>query len=145
MKISDDGVIFIRKEEGERLNAYLDNAGIPTIGVGHTGYVNGMPIAKNTLISTEKSMELLKKDLETVEQAIAKNVTAPLSQNQYDALCSLIFNIGAGAFAGSSVKRKLNAHDYKGAADAFLMWKWAGNANDALLSRRERERQLFLS
>lgn len=39
MKISDDGVIFIRKEEGERLNAYLDNAGIPTIGVGHTGYV----------------------------------------------------------------------------------------------------------
>ncbi|MFC0139749.1 lysozyme [Erwinia mallotivora] len=145
MKISDNGIAFIKQEEGEKLHAYLDVAGIPTIGVGHTGEVNGMPIARNTHITAEKSTELLKKDLATAERAIEKNITAPLSQNQYDALCSLIFNIGAGAFAGSSVKRKLNAWDYQGAADAFLLWKRAGKALDILLPRRERERQLFLS
>lgn len=145
MEISDNGIAFIKKEEGERLNAYYDVVGILTIGVGHTGEVNGRSIAEHTRITPEKSTELLKKDLETVERAIAVNITAPLSQNQYDALCSLIFNIGSGAFAGSSVKRKLNEWDYIGAADAFLMWKRAGKALDILLPRRERERELFLS
>ncbi|AXF76123.1 lysozyme [Erwinia tracheiphila] len=145
MKISDNGIAFIKKEEGERLDAYLDAVGIPTIGVGHTGEVHGMPIAKNTCITAEESTALLKEDLQMTESTIVKNITAPLSQNQYDALCSLIFNIGSGAFAGSSVKRKLNAWDYKGAADVFLMWKRAGKDLDILLPRRQRERELFLS
>ncbi|KAB8307562.1 lysozyme [Erwinia endophytica] len=145
MKISDNGIRFIKREEGERLIAYLDSVGIPTIGVGHTGYVNGLPIAKNTVITVEQSTQLLLQDLATAERAIKKNVTVSLTQNQYDALCSLIFNIGAGAFARSTVKKKLNAGDYQGAAEAFLMWKRAGNNPDILLPRRERERQLFLS
>ncbi|EOS96672.1 lysozyme [Erwinia tracheiphila] len=145
MKISDNGIAFIKKEEGERLDAYLGAVGIPTIGVCHTGEVHGMPIAKNTRITAEESTALLKEDLQMTESTIAKNITALLSQNQYDALCSLIFNIGSGAFAGSSVKRKLNAWDYKGAADAFLMWKRAGKDLDILLPRRQRERELFLS
>jgi len=145
MKISDNGICFIKREEGERLVAYLDSVGIPTIGVGHTGYVNGLPVAKNTEITAEQSTQLLLQDLATAEQAIKKNVTVPLTQNQYDALCSLIFNIGAGSFSSSTVKKKLNAGNYQGAADAFLMWKRAGNNPDILLPRRERERQFFLS
>ncbi|WP_158784374.1 lysozyme [Pantoea sp. BAV 3049] len=144
MKISDNGIQFIKQEEGERLSAYLDSVGIPTIGVGHTGYVDGMPIARNTEITTAKSTQLLLQDLATAEQAITKNVTVTLTQNQYDALCSLIFNIGAGSFASSTVKKKLNTGDYAGAADAFLMWKRAGNNPDILLPRRQRERELFL-
>lgn len=144
MKISDNGIQFIKQEEGERLSAYLDSVGIPTIGVGHTGYVDGMPIARNTQITAAKSTQLLLQDLATAERAIDNNVTVPLTQNQYDALCSLIFNIGAGSFASSTIKKKLNSGDTSGAADAFLMWKRAGNNPDILLPRRQRERELFL-
>ncbi|KAB8312280.1 lysozyme [Erwinia endophytica] len=145
MKISDNGIKFIKQEEGEKLSAYFDSVGILTIGVGHTGSVNGKPITKNTRITADQSTQLLLQDLATAERAIEKNVTVPLTQNQYDALCSLIFNIGAGAFATSTVKKKLNSGDYQGAAEAFLMWKRAGNNPDLLLPRRERERRLFLT
>ena len=95
-------------------------------------------------ISKEKSTDLLRFDLQWAERAInSANVT--LNQNQYDALCSLVFNIGASAFNGSTLLRKLKAGDYTGAADQFLAWKRAGNDPDILLPRRQRERALFLS
>lgn len=145
MNISENGIAFIKKEEGERLNAYLDSAGNPTIGVGHTGYVDGLPIGINTQITATKSSELLLQDLAIVQAEIEMNVTIQLTQNQYDALCSLIFNIGTGAFNRSTIRQKLNNGDIKGAADAFLMWKKAGNSPNILLPRRLRERELFQS
>lgn len=145
MNISDKGIGFLKAEEGERLSAYLDVVGIPTIGIGHTGTVDGVPVSVGMKIDAEKSTELLLLDLAIVEQAIERQVTVPLTQNQYDALCSLIFNIGTGAFSGSTVRKKLNEGDYPGAAEAFLMWKRAGSAVNILLPRRERERTLFLS
>ncbi|EJX2352171.1 glycoside hydrolase family protein, partial [Salmonella enterica] len=63
---------------------------------------------------------------------------------QYDALCSLIFNIGASAFTGSSVRRYLNAGNYTAAADAFLKWPRAGSNPTILAPRRGRERAMFL-
>lgn len=74
-------------------------------------------------ITAEKSSELLKEDLQWVEDAINSLVRVPLNQNQYDALCSLIFNIGKSAFASSTVLRQLNLKNYQAAADAFLLWK----------------------
>lgn len=145
MKISDRGIRFIKQEEGERLVSYRDVVGIWTIGVGHTGSVDGLPVHKEMRIDAKKSTELLLMDLRTVERAINKDVIAAMNQNQYDALCSLIFNIGIGAFRDSTLRKRLNAGDYKGAADAFLMWKRAGSAKDILLPRRERERALFMS
>jgi lysozyme len=68
-------------------------------------------------------------------------VKVPLTQNQFDALYSLCFNIGEGAFKKSTVVKRLNANDYKGAADAILMW----NKPSVLEKRRKRERDLFLS
>ncbi|HDV7154058.1 TPA: lysozyme, partial [Yersinia enterocolitica] len=122
-----------------------DTRGIPTVGVGHTGVVDGKPVAVGMVITKNKSSELLRSDLAWVEKSIATNVKVPLTQNQYDALCSLIFNIGPTAFSNSTVLKRLNAGDYKGAADAFLMWKKAGNDPEILLPRRQRERALFLS
>lgn len=145
MQISPNGISKLKSEEGEKLTGYKDSRGIPTIGVGHTGTVDGKPVAVGMIITKEKSTELLLSDLKWVEKSIADNVKVPLSQNQYDALCSLIFNIGASAFSGSTVLRKLNAKDYSGAADAFLMWKKAGKDLNILLPRRQRERALFLS
>ncbi len=145
MQISVNGIKKLKGEEGEKLIGYLDSRGIPTVGTGHTGLVDGVPVTKGMVITSDKSSQLLRSDLQWTENAINGNVKAPLTQNQYDALCSLVFNIGANAFVGSTVLRKLNAKDYAGAADAFLMWKKAGNNPNILLPRRQRERALFLS
>lgn len=145
MQISNNGIAKLKSEEGEELIGYLDSRGIPTVGVGHTGLVDGVPVTKGMVITSDKSSQLLRSDLQWTEKAIRDNVKVPLTQNQYDALCSLVFNIGASAFIGSTVLRKLNVKDYAGAADAFLMWKKAGNNPDILLRRRQRERALFLS
>ncbi|EBL9885621.1 lysozyme, partial [Salmonella enterica] len=106
---------------------------------------DGNPVVSGMTITAEKSSELLKEDLQWVEDAISSLVRVPLNQNQYDALCSLIFNIGKSAFAGSTVLRQLNLKNYQAAADAFLLWKKAGKDPDILLPRRRRERALFLS
>lgn len=145
MQISENGINKLKVEEGERLTGYKDSRGIPTIGVGHTGVVDGKPVSAGMVISKDKSSDLLRSDLAWVEKSIATSVKVPLTQNQYDALCSLIFNIGATAFANSTVLKRLNAGDYQGAADAFMMWKKAGNDPERLLPRRQRERALFLS
>ncbi|HEO1670836.1 TPA: lysozyme [Klebsiella aerogenes] len=145
MQISNNGITKLKREEGERLKAYPDSRGIPTIGVGHTGNVDGKPVTLGMTITADKSSELLRDDLRWVEDAISSMVCVPLTQNQYDALCSLIFNIGKSAFAGSTVLRQLNLKNYQAAAEAFLMWKKAGKDTEILLPRRQRERALFLS
>jgi lysozyme len=145
MKISDSGLAFIKQEEGERLTGYPDSRGIPTIGVGHTGIVGDEPVFVGMKISSRESDTLLHQDLVRVGMAIENRVTVPLTQNQYDALSSLIFNIGVTAFGRSTFLQRLNTGDYQGAADAMLMWCRAGNSPRLLLPRRERERRLFLS
>ena len=144
MKISNNGIEFLKRQEGEKLSTYKDTRGIPTIGVGHTGLVDGKPVSMGMTITKEKSSDLLRFDLQWAERAV-NSANVMLTQNQYDALCSLVFNIGATAFNGSTLLRKLKAGDYAGAADQFLAWKRAGNDPDILLPRRQRERALFLS
>lgn len=145
MKISPDGIALIKREEGESLKAYRDTKGVLTIGVGHTGPVDGRPITPALTISKEKSTALLLADIAWVEKTINASVKVPLTRNQYDALCSLVFNIGKNAFEDSTVLKRLNSHEYHGAADAFLMWKRSGNDPDILLPRRQREREVFLT
>ncbi len=145
MKISPEGIALIKREEGECLKAYRDTKGILTIGVGHTGLVDGRAITPTLTISKEKSSALLVADIAWVEKAINSRVKVPLTQNQYDALCCLVFNIGEPNFAESTVLKRLNNHEYHGAADAFLMWKRSGNDPDILLPRRQREREVFLT
>jgi len=145
VKISPEGIALIKREEGERLKAYRDTKGVLTIGIGHTGLVGGRAITPTTVISKEKSSALLVADIAWVEKAVNSKVKVPLTQNQYDALCCLVFNIGESNFAESTVLKRLNNHEYHGAADAFLMWKRSGNDPDILLPRRQREREVFLT
>ena len=100
-------------------------------------------VVRGMTITQSKSTSLLINDLAWVESAINGNVKVPLTQNQYDALCSLVFNSGRNAFAGSTLLRLLNVNNYKGAAGPFFQWKRAGNDPDLLLPRRKRERELF--
>ncbi|OOF48723.1 muraminidase [Rodentibacter genomosp. 1] len=144
MKTSERGINHIIRDEGERLTAYQDIVGIWTIGVGHTGFVDGKPVTRGMTITAEKSREILKADLARFEKAVNANVKVLLTQNQFDALVSLAFNIGEGAFSGSTLVRKLNAGDYLGASQQFLVWKNAGGkVSQGLLNRRKREKALF--
>lgn len=136
----------IKKHEALRLTAYLPTKDdVWTIGYGHTR------TARRGMVITEaQAEELLRQDLAWVEDVIDRFVKVPLTQNQHDALGSLIFNIGGGAFSKSTVLRRLNAGDYKGAADAFLMWdkqrdRTTGKMNTlrGLTRRRQEERAMF--
>jgi lysozyme len=132
---------IIKEWEKLRLTAYMPTPDdVWTIGWGHTKDVH-----PGQTISIAEAEALLRQDVTWVETAIDAFVTAPLSQNQRNALGSLIFNIGATQFAKSTVRRKLNLRDYAGCADAFRMWnKQDGKVLKGLVRRREQERSLFL-
>ena len=136
--------------EGMELNAYKCSAGVWTIGVGHTGEVEGVPVKKGMLITTAKAKELLKNDLAKVENYINRQSFAErLTQGQFDALVSFVFNVGNGAFQTSTMRRCLCTGDFEGAAAQFGRWIF-GTVNGkkeklaGLVARRERERDTFL-
>ena len=140
MAIAESTLSFITKEEGYRNKAYKDSKGLDTIGVGHLIRPAEQHLLTATL-SDQEVKDLLKSDLKWCSDTVESAVKVPLAQAQFDALYSLCFNIGPNAFRNSTVVRRLNAGDYKGAADAILMW----NKPAVLEKRRKRERELFLS
>lgn len=139
MEPSPNAFAIIKQFEGFRPTAYQDQRGIWTIGYGHTRNV----VAGNTC-TTAQAQTYLAQDVSETVAAITQHVTVPLTQNQFDALTSLVFNIGVGNFEESTLLRELNDKQYAAAADQFLQWKRAGTYRDALLPRRQQERALFL-
>jgi len=139
MAIAKSTLSFITKEEGARNKAYKDSKGLWTIGVGHLIKPDEQHLITATL-TDEQVEDLLKSDLKWCSEAVENSVKVPLQQNQFDALYSLCFNIGETAFKKSTVVKRINENDLKGAADAILMW----NKPAVLQKRRERERALFL-
>lgn len=145
-KTATKGIELIKEFEGCRLTAYKCPAGVWTIGYGHTGMVDGKLIASGMTITAAKATELLKKDLAEFEAAVNGCVTAPITQNMFDALVSFSFNVGAGALRRSTLLKKLNAKDYDGAADELPKWnKAGGKVLNGLVRRRMAERELFLT
>lgn len=141
MKTSNDGINFIRDHEGCRLTAYQDSGGVWTIGVGHTRGVE-----EGQVITQEQADAFLSDDLGPVESCLNTAVTVSLNQNQFDALASFTFNLGAGAFTGSTLLKKLNSGDYAGAANEFPKWCHDnGQFVQGLYNRRMDEQHLFLS
>lgn len=133
---------IIKKHEGLRLEAYLPTPNdVWTIGYGHTHTTK-----QGMKITAGQAESLLRKDITWVEKAVNKLVVVPLTQNQFDALSSLVFNIGEGGFSSSTLLRLLNSGDYEGAANQFLRWnRQKGRVLNGLTKRREEERKLFLS
>jgi hypothetical protein len=95
-------------------------------------------------ITQERAEELLRLDLRRFEDAVRMQVAVELTQNQFDALVSLVYNIGEGAFSKSTLLRKLNAGDYAGAQAQFAVWRKAGGkVMPGLVNRRAQEAALF--
>jgi lysozyme len=139
MAIAESTLDFITREEGFKNKAYKDSKGLWTIGVGHLIKADEEFLKTITLTDNDVK-ELLKRDLKWCSEAVESSVRVPLTQNQFDALYSLCFNIGETNFKKSTVVKKINENDLKGAADAILMW----NKPAVLENRRKRERALFL-
>lgn len=141
--ISDRGIALIREFEGLSLEAYPDPAtgGEPyTIGVGTTGGVK-----LGDTCTEEQAVEWLRDDCTHAETAIDELVEVELTQNQRDALISLIYNIGVGNFKNSTLLKLLNAGNFISAANQFGRWnKAAGKVMAGLTRRREAEMALFL-
>lgn len=142
MKTSQKGIDLIKKFEGTVLKVYKDAVGKNTIGIGHLI----KPGEIFTTLTQQQAEDLLAKDLIQFEVGVSAAVKVALTQNQYDALVSFSFNLGLGNLNSSTLLKKLNRGDYKGAADEFLKWNHAGpKILQGLTNRRIAERELFLS
>lgn len=146
MQTSSAGRAAIMQREGVVLTAYLDSVKVLTIGVGHTSAAGPPTVKAGMKITRAEAEAILSRDLAIFEAAVNAAVKVPLNQNEFDALVSLAFNIGAGAFKKSTLVKRLNAGDRAGAANAFLMWNKAGGRTlQGLVNRRKAERLQFLS
>lgn len=150
MKFSENGIKMLIALEGERLKAYLDSAGIWTIGVGHTNPVDGVKIGKNTVITREKSRELLREDLKRFEICVNRYVHKVLTQFEYDALVIFVFNIGCSGFTSSTVLTRLNKLEPpERVAEAVSWWNKATVKGQKVVipglnNRRKAEIDLYL-
>jgi GH24 family phage-related lysozyme (muramidase) len=154
MQVSQRGLDLIARHEGVVLGCYNDPAGHATIGVGHllhhgkctpTDYGRYGSRA-NPKMTREQAFQLLKLDVTRFEAAVERLVTVPLNQNEFDALVSFTFNVGAGAFEDSTLLRLLNQGRRRDAAAQFGRWvRGGGQVLPGLVTRREAEKQLFLT
>jgi lysozyme len=126
--------------EGCRLVAYQDVRGVWTIGYGHTG----SDVREGQMCSPEQADYWLQEDMAWATGVVNREVKVPVTQEEFNALVDLVFNIGGGNFDSSTLLRELNAGDYAGAAEQFARWDMAGGKVVAgLLRRRLAEADLF--
>ena len=133
------GLELIKHFEGLRLEAYLCPAGVWTIGYGSTrGVYQGMTV-------TESEAEaMLRRDLLAAERSVLRLVTVRLTDNQFDALVSFVFNLGGGALQRSTLRQKLNRGDYDVVPRELMKWVRAGGKIlPGLVRRRQAEAELF--
>lgn len=139
MNLSQNGIELLKAHEGYSSKAYLCPAGVWTIGYGHTGQVKD-----GDRCTREQAEEWLRQDVHVAEEDVNSLVRAKLSQNQFDALVSFVYNVGHGSFASSTLLRLLNEGRYDLAAAQFPRWVYAGGKQlNGLVARRTDERELF--
>jgi len=138
-RVNQAGFDLIKKFEGLKLNAYICPAGKWTIGYGHTKTAK-----PNQIITPDRAEFLLEMDLLDSIKAVEKWVAVPLTDNQFSAVVSLVFNIGESQFRRSTLLRRLNAGKYSEAAAEFPRWnKVKGVPVLGLTRRRRAEATLF--
>lgn len=143
-RINQEGLQIIKDSEGCRLLAYQCPSKVWTVGWGHTG-----PDVKPGMRITQDAADLLLlRDIELAQAAVQRTCPMCITDNQFSALVSLVYNIGTGNFLKSEVHKNIVINDIQAAADHFLDHVYArGNPEPlrGLVIRREREKELFLS
>ncbi|WP_429971914.1 peptidoglycan amidohydrolase family protein (plasmid) [Fructilactobacillus sp. Tb1] len=148
MKTGTKGIDLIKEFEGLELTAYYDIAGVLTIGYGHTNNTASAatyPVYPGEVITEQEATEILQADLITYEDAVNNAVTRQITQNQFDALVSFTYNLGAGTLDSSDLLVYVNAGDFVDAANEFQYYcHAAGVVVSGLVRRRAAEKALFL-
>lgn len=133
------GLALIKAAEGFRAAAYLDTGGVPTIGYGHTA---GVHIGQSC--TPDQAEVWLEADLAAAEAAVSRLVKVPLTDNQFAALVSFTFNLGAGQLGQSTLLRKLNDGDYAAVPDQLKAWIFDNRKiQPGLVTRRAAEAALW--
>ncbi|WP_375207765.1 lysozyme [Hyphococcus sp.] len=144
LRINDAGLQIIKDSEGLRLEAY-EAGGEWLIGYGHRRTAQaGMTITE------QEAEQLLREDVRASEDTVRRLVTVPVNENQFSAMVSLAYNLGESGFSRTAVLERINAGDYDGAADGFLVhdrMRVNGELQSVphLTERRQKERDLFLT
>lgn len=136
LSLTAAGLISIATWEGFKEEAYIPVPGdVPTIGFGST---DGVKLGDT--ISVPDALNRLEKDVRVAEDAVRSCVTVPLTQGEMDAYTSLAYNIGKTKFCGSTLVKKLNSGDYRGACEEIKRWHFAGGKSlKGLVDRRAAE------
>ena len=146
MEIDAAGLDLIKRFEGCRLTAYQDQVGVWTIGWGTTSAAGLGNIHAGMQISQQQADNWLLIGVMPYEKAVWKSLDHSPSQNQFNAMVSLCYNIGPNNFAGSSLVRDFNSGNIQAASYDFLKWNKAGGViNLGLMNRRKQERAIFLT
>lgn len=146
MRLSEAGIKFIQTWEGLELKAYRDSKGLPTIGIGTTRYPDGTKVQMGDSCTEAQAYEWFRFDIARFEAFINRVIKISLNQNQFDALISLVYNIGETNFTEGTVDYKLNANQIEAALQAWLKYVYSGGRKiDGLANRRIAEVKLFKS
>lgn len=138
-RVPAEAVEIVKRFEGFRAEAYLCPANVWTIGYGYTRNVK-----QGDVVTKEEAEELLRFDLEHAANIVAQNVTVPLNEHQRAALISFVYNVGAGAFAESTLLKELNSRNYDAVPAQLTRWTKAGGRElKGLVRRRQAELELW--
>ena len=143
MRTSQRGIDLIKEFEGYSERVYMCAGGKYTIGYGHT---RGVEVGDTC--TQEQAEKYLREDVREAEETVEVLITVPLTQNQFDALVSLVYNIGSGNFYDSTIRRVINCKvaDREEYRKAWMMWvKSRNKVLKGLVRRREAEFKLFSS
>lgn len=125
--LSADGFRRLQEREGCRLEAYLDVAGIPTIGYGTIRYPGGRKVQLGDTCTADQAAAWFRFDLGRFEVAVDALTVDTVSRSQFDALVSFVYNLGEGAYRGSTLRQKVNADPNDPAIrPEFMRWVKAG-------------------
>lgn len=140
-----DAIPLIEEFEGFRTHAYQDSVGVWTIGFGSTRHPDGRSISPTDVVTREEAEHMMLFDLQHFADSLDSMVHVPLSEHEYAALLSFVYNLGPGALKSSTLLKKLNRGDHQGAANEILRWnKAGGHVLAGLVRRRVAEKQEFL-
>jgi len=144
---SEKGLERIRQHEAFRAKMYLDSAGLPTIGYGTLIDTAGEQYLMTATITKSEAEELFKRDVSKFEKAVNDSVKVPINQNQFDALVSFTYNVGAGNLRSSTLLKRINRNEpQETIAQEFSKWVFSGGKKvGGLITRRGHEAVLFLT
>jgi lysozyme len=160
MKISEKGLRLLAQWEGEILHVYKDQAGLPTIGIGHlltrketmsgAVVIGGFPVPIANGITHQQALDLLTQDLDPAEAEVNAHVKVTLTQDQFDALVIFTFNVGIGGFESSSALKAINAGNFAEVPADLMKWNKITDPKthqhvvcNGLVERRNKEIKLW--